>query len=94
MQQITIYIQSFGRDENGFNDDEEDFEAELNPENLSQVISEAESWMKEREFRDGDLSGFVGISHKGVLDMNNTLGFNSIEEFQSIKMKIPELFRI
>lgn len=50
--------------------------------------------MKEREFRNGDMSGFVGISNKGVLDTNNTLGFNSIEEFQSIKMKIPELFTI
>ncbi len=94
MKKVSIYIQSFGRDEDGFNDDEEDFEAELNPKNFSQVISEAELWMKEREFRDGDLSGFVGISHKGVLDTNNTHGFNSIEEFQSIKMKIPEIFTI
>lgn len=42
MKKVSICIQSFGRDEDGFNEDEEDFESELNPENLNQVISKAE----------------------------------------------------
>jgi len=92
MRQVTIIIQSFGRDENGFNDDEEEFEAEITPENVNQVLLEAESWMNEREFRAGDLSGLVGVSESGVLDTDNSLTFSSIDEFNATKKKIPKLF--
>ena len=78
---VELLIQSFDRDEDGFNENEETFEKELTAENISQVLFEAGVWVKERQYKDGDLSGMACVLEDGA-QTDDYVSFNSAETFE------------